>query len=252
MKTSLKIALTTTALLSTSLTLMNVNPAQAGTIIGSITQTYTTGVNYDVLDWSNDFSINKFDTLRGSRVLESVDFSLNGQLRGSIKVENRSSSARTITADLEATIALYDPSNASNTLVSVIPLRRESFNLARYDGTVNYLPPSGASRDNLTAQQTRTSTFTSADGASFTQFIRGIGSNTITLTLGAIADSSVNAGNVTSEIDTDARADLTVTYYYSQGAAVPEPATIGGVVLGMGFLGYSRRRALANGKKVRK
>ena len=210
----------------------SVASAQAGMI------SYTASVAMTTTNWGpTNISLSKFDTTLGT--LTSIDFDLSGTVEGIGKAESEDGAASEVTLDLGSKITLRRPNNL--TLVVSNPVFSQTFQFTAYDGVLDYAGTSGGS----TGLQSSTDSvsFTSFNGADFALFS---GPGSIILNLGAVGASAGNgAGNLSTKFQTSARGDAKVTYNYTSNA-VPEPATLGIMGLGLGALGLVRRRRPTN------
>ena len=182
-------------------------------------------------------SLPQFDpSLFGGATLIGVKIELQGNVGGTIRFENRSPSAGTVTAKLEAQIKLFDPVSSSE-LVSVIPSASQIEALPGFDGIRDWSGTSGRSYTNLTASDMQMATLPSSSFATY------IGSGMVNLPVSATGKSSVTgSGNVSFLLNTLATSSAQITYFY-EDAVVPEPATvvIWSALAGVGLV-YARRQ----------
>lgn len=181
-------------------------------------------------DFTNTISIPGFDSMGGTRTLESICVKLIGEVSGDAAGENLSDTAPDdITLELSAEISLDLPGFL--TLAQVLPLANETFNAAIYDGTTDFAGPSGESFMGLSAMDMD---FAEYDNPFIlSQFI-----DVASIDLEADASGrskAVGGGNVASQFNTDAAYSYEITYKF-----VPTPASA--AVLGLGGLVATRRR----------
>lgn len=207
----------------------SVASAQASTI------SYTGSVPLTQTDWGpTAVSFAKFDTNLGT--LTSILFDLTGTVSGIGNAENLASAAN-VTLTLGSTITLTRPD--LSVLVVANPLFTTLFNFTAFDGGFDFAGSSGGSTGVQT--NTNSASFTSisaGDLALFSSAIPGF----INLNLKALgASSAVGSGNLITQFSTQASGLGKVTYNYTANA-VPEPASLGIMGLGLGVLGLTRRR----------
>jgi hypothetical protein len=194
------------------------------------TVSFSDSVAVQLTDWSLSVSIPRFDP--GLGTLDSIDFSVDGHVEGSVQFESLDSSPSTVMTTLAATIALLRPDNSE--IVSVFPAFATSDNVLEFDGNIDFGGDSGRSYFDIVADlsNSHTSPLPLSDLALFTGF------GNIILPVTANAASTVSgAGNLIGIISTLAGADIMVTYNYT----VPEPATAFlAVVAGAYMLRYRR------------
>lgn len=237
----------TAALLST----FSANAAQAA----SVSYSANTG-DYLETDWTKTLTVNKFDTSLGT--LTGITFSLNGNVVGGAGVENRSNSKSAVTAVLGSEFKLYNNSVANGAaLVVALPTFSKTFDLAKYDKTLDFGGTSGISINDLSATKSENTSYDTSyayfnDLASLVS-----GSGQVSFDVDANAASSASGpGNLSSSFDTSAMAAVTVTYTYdvpvppsnpvpSQGT--PEPKVLIGSLVAA-FLGFQFRKRYSQAK----
>lgn len=198
-----------------------------------ITQDFT--VNNQSTDISEVMSFDLFDDFAGTRILESVSFTLNALVTGSAAIENRNVGSTVINATLSADVLLSDA--ISGSLISLAPSVSEMSSVAGFDGTVDFGGTSGLTFLNMNANES--GQFMLVDMMSLADYI-GVGTSTLDFIVKATSDV-IGGGNLTSELVTNAGASISVIYTFSEElvpSVVSEPAYI--ALLGMGILAFGR------------
>ncbi len=203
--------------------------AGALALVGSaeaLTLTRTASFEPSPTDIENQvLSIEKFNSALG--ILRSVTVDFAGSMFGDAGFENRSSRSSMVTVDLNGELTLNMPTGA--TLLSLNPQQRYSYNVARFDGTMDYAGVSGRTLEGLTTSASGSRTFTDSDTLSL---FTGLGS--LNFLFSALANSTVTgSGNMSSYISTYAGAGISVTYDYDQR---PVPVPESSQMLGLGLL----------------
>ena len=237
----------TAALLST----FSANAAQAA----SVSYSANTG-DYLETDWTKTLTVNKFDTSLGK--LTGITFSLNGNVVGGAGIENRSNSKSAVTAVLGSEFKLYNDSVANGAaLVVALPTFSQTFNLAKYDKTLDFGGTSGISINDLSATKSENTSYDTSY-AYFNDLATLVsGSGQVSFDVDANATSTASgSGNLVSTFNTSAMAAVTVTYTYdvpvppsnpvpSQGT--PEPKVLIGSLVAA-FLGFQFRKRYSQAK----
>jgi hypothetical protein len=206
-------------------------------LAGTITLNDT--VSLQTTNFQTALSFAKFDTMGGTRVLDSVSFSIDGSIFGTIEVESRDASATVISTKLEAQLTLTD--ELMNTLVVTIPSIERILNASAFDGTVDFGGSSGATYDDLMASQFNIETY--SDAATLAMFT-GMGDADFTFDAAA-ASIATGAGSITSQFNTSASGFVEVIYTYTDVVTnVSAPSHV--AFLGLGILAFAGLR------KVRK
>lgn len=192
-------------------------PAVAGVV------TYSDSIPLQTTNWNLSVSIPKWDpALFPGQVLDQIIFSLSGAVEGSVKFESLDAAPATVTTELKAQITLQRPD--LSTLVVILPLANNVDNVTAYDTVLDFGGTSGRTYAGLIATdaETATSPPPASDLVLFT------GSGNIILPVKAEGQSNgTGAGNLVLQFNTQARANVDVTYIYS-----PEPASLGLLLLG--------------------
>ena len=188
----------------------------------------------EMTSWDSLLSLQQFNPALGQ--LQSVTLTLTGDLFGSAFVESRNNTARTLQVQLGATLTLSRPDGS--TLLDVVPLITETFNAARFDGTVDYAGSSGTRYTERSASSTASASFGAADDlALFT------GTGSLALPIDATGNSRIiGPGNFFNEFSTLAGGRASITYTFEPAAAVPEPQAWLLLATGLGAMAVLRRR----------
>ncbi|MBI9018510.1 MAG: PEP-CTERM sorting domain-containing protein [Phycisphaerae bacterium] len=197
------------------------------------TVSYSGSVVKQTTDWTDTVSIQKFDPALGT--LNSIAFELTGKVEGNVGYENLSPTASTIKMKLAALIVLQRPDTSD--IWFVAPNDTVSESSSGFDQLADLDGDSGSKFYGLAGR--KTSSTVSATAADIALFTGTTATDTIDLTVDATsASSGSGSGNLLLWFQTDAAADVKVTYDYT----VPEPTTIGLLAVG-GMLFIKRRRA---------
>ena len=197
--------------------------------------TITQNFNVMLADTNFDLTIpfNLFDDMGGTRILDSVSFSIAGGIEGNARAESLDAGPATLELTLSATLTLTDA--LMNTLVVTIPTVVNSFDAAAFDGEINFAGPSGVSFDGITASATNSETYTDAPTlAIFT----GVGSMDFGFDATATS-TATGAGNIISQFQSQAGGEVEVIYEWS---AVPVSAPSQVAFLGLGLLAFAGLR----------
>jgi hypothetical protein len=193
---------------------------------------FTNDVLIDTTNYTTSIDLQKFDSMGGTRVLESVKFSIDGSIFGSVEIESRDNQAATIDYKLEAELTLTDA--LMNTLVVSIPSISDSFSATAFDGLTDFGGTSGASFMDLSANQYEEESY--ADAATLAFFT---GMDMATFSFEAQATSAANgAGNLVSAFNTTAGGLVSVVYTYSD-VSIPVSAPAHIAMMGLGLLAFA-------------
>jgi hypothetical protein len=190
---------------------------------------------YGLTDIEAPISIGKFDSALGT--LKSVTLSYSGSMKGQGGIENRSGTARSVSVNLSGLLSLSGPNNTN--LFQLNPQKNVTYSVAGYDRTLDYDGTSGRTFEGLTADTSGTQVFTDTNILqSFT------GSGMLDFLFTATAESQViGSGNISSFIDTFAKADLNVTYDYDP-TPIPEPSAMLGLAGVLGGMALQKKKAM--------
>ena len=198
---------------------------------------YTGFIPGDTTNWTYDVSLPRFDPALG--VLESVTFTLCGEVYGIASFESLAPASSSISLDLSASIALDCPGATAELLVEPTMVMVES--VGPYDGLLDW---EGASGRRLGFRADRSENTRSE--VLLTDLEGYIGKGSIIVPVSANAVSRISGpGNLQSDITTIAEADVTVAYDY----IIPEPGaliSLGVGVTGLWGLSIRRRRNQRN------
>ncbi|MDY6902676.1 MAG: choice-of-anchor E domain-containing protein [Cyanobacteriota bacterium] len=191
------------------------------------TLTYESTVDLEKTNFEKQISLPKFDSSLGD--LESVLFELNGNVQGSVELENRDAQTAFVTGNLAAEISLKKPDNSL--LLVALPTASVEQKLNKYDGTSDFNGTSGVTLTDISNTKSESELLTIPND--FTPFI---GDGSFNLLVEAIGNSTATgAGNLLAGFETYAGATVAVSYTYAKKdeparrKKVPEsgvPATI--------------------------
>ncbi len=207
----------------------------------------------DSLDFKNtDFdreilSLQQFDASLGT--LTKVTLAFSSSIQGDAKVESEDNQATEVTFNLGGSLTLVDETNTlPNPIFDVEVSESASEFVAASDGVFDFAGPSGTEFEGLVASTSGEEVYTDADLLSFFT-----GDGNVDFAFAAIANSQVNgAGNIISQIRTQANAGITLTYDYEaaeQPESVPEPSALlglGAVLLAGGLTFRKHGNVLAD------
>lgn len=174
---------------------------------------YTKNIPLTATDFVETLSVPKFDSTLG--VLERVEISFTGQLRGSVQFESLDSQPSLVTTEMVAWLDLEGPDGSH--LASASPTTVRSKQLQAFDGVLDFDGPSGGAFNNLVAADVSNLKALS-DPADLALF-RGPGTTQLTMRAKATASGS-GAGNLALNYTAMTAAQLSVKYIY-QAATNP-------------------------------
>lgn len=209
----------------------------AASFTHAATITLTDTVALQTTNFNTSLSFAQFDTQGGTRVLESVTFSIDGTILGDARVESLDRRASTLVTTLSAQLTLTDALN--NVLVVTIPSVTDSFDATAFDGTIDFAGDSGIEYLGLTAGAFNSESYT--DAATLNMFT-GTGLSDFVFDAAATSSAS-GSGNITSSFNTQASGIVNVIYTYSNvSVAVSAPSHL--ALMGLGLLGFAGVRRL--------
>lgn len=199
--------------------------SQAATIV------FSDVVDETTTNFTTTVELAKFDDLGGTRVLDAVTFSIDGDIFGIAEVESRDAEAATILTTLSAELTLTDA--LMNTLVVSVPTVTNTFEASAFDGSLDFDGSSGFTLDNLTASKYEEKTFIDAPTLAFFS-----GSGVANFVFDANATSSATgAGNLTTGFSTSAGGLVSVMYTYSE-FSIPVSAPTGIAIIALALLAF--------------
>lgn len=203
-------------------------------------QTDSTGVRRTGGAGDTNLTFNQFDATLGT--LHNVEFKLDGTAWATYSYTDLSGSTNNFQFLASETIKIADPTNSANSLAVAIPNMGD---IARtVAGFGNYSVP-GYPDPILGLTGTNSSSVT-CDGACLTSALATYftGSGTVDLLAsGAIANNTTSDNDNNNSVISRWQGDLAVRYSYEAApVAVPEPASLALVGLGIAGIALSRRR----------
>jgi len=173
---------------------------------------FSDSISISPTDWNRTVTIPKFDT--GLGTLQSIEFTLGGQVHGSAGVENFSPNSPTVAnLNFSSTLTLTRPD--LSVIVVTIPLANFVDPLTTFDGVIDFGGTSGVMHSNINASASNMAV--SPPPASDLVLFSGPPGmpGTIVLPVTAVgSSSSTGGGNIINQFTTDAAAQVSVCYHY--------------------------------------
>jgi hypothetical protein len=175
--------------------------------VPTLTVSHTAVFPNSTTDWSVTKSVPRFDPALG--LLRSVELSTSGTITSAIKAESLDNESATISATVSGTLTLAAP--AGRSLATTPSVNAGSFDAAPFDGSSDFAGPSGHDFGAHTASDANSVTISS--GAALAEYT---GTGMLSFAGSVVASSRTNGGgNVLSQINTTAGAQLSVVYRYA-------------------------------------
>jgi hypothetical protein len=180
---------------------------------GAVQQSCFTGsIPLQTTNWTSSITIPRFDSALGT--LQTIDFTLTGDIQGTARAENEDAQPAQINTTFSANLSLTRPDNSL--IVVTIPIANFSDNLSAFDGVLDFGGTSGVTHSGIMA--TNSTSVTSPPPLSDLVLFNGPPGLPGTITLPVIATGSsvaTGSGNLTTNFSTQASADALVCYKYT-------------------------------------
>ncbi|MBD2447271.1 PEP-CTERM sorting domain-containing protein [Nostoc sp. FACHB-152] len=194
---------------------------------------YTGSTNYIQTDFDGELlSLTKFNSALGT--LKGVTLGFTGDITGDGSLKNKNTNPNN-TANLTVHLTSDLDLKLKETDQSLLAL-----NVSTNTGSYSLKGQQTTNIQTLTGTQSATQNYTLGSNL-FSSFI---GSGDLDLLFSATAKSVLTgSGNILADINTFARANVTVTYDYDPAKSVPEPSTVIGMGLfaGIGLLSQRKK-----------
>ena len=199
------------------------------------TISFSENVAVSTTNFATSVDLAKFDSMGGTRVLNSVTFSIDGEIIAGAEVESRDAQAATIVTTLSAELILID--SLMNQMVVSIPTILNTFNATAFDGNIDFGGTSGFTLTDVSATQYAEQSFTDAATLAF---FSGTGLANFVFDANATS-AATGAGNLTTGFSTAAGGLVSVVYDYTD-VTVPVSAPTHVALLGLGLLAFAGMR----------
>ena len=174
-------------------------------------------------NWSTGVPVDKFDGTLGTLV--SVSYEVSASVFGRARGESLDDSPATVTLSLQANVSLTPP--AAGPVATAIPAAVHILNATAFDGLADFGGTSGVDISGLVGSDTDSASSALAALLLAVTDPNGItgGLDTVNWTAAALGSSiGTGAGNLSTIFNTQADADIKVTYFYNT-PDVPEAST---------------------------
>ncbi len=168
---------------------------------------FTDAIPLQPTNWTGSVSIPKFNPNLGT--LQSISFQLTGNVQGAARAESLDASPTIVNTSFAATITLTRPDLTP--IVVSTPLGNFSDSFTIFDGVIDFAGTSGITHSGINV--TDIQTFTSPPPLSDLTLFSGAGNIVLPVTAQG-SSLATGAGNLITQFQTDAAADVQVCYTY--------------------------------------